>query len=373
MHSFISTLKKIDRIIGPWLLKLLPKPAKFRLSNGKLDNILVIRPGGLGDALLLLPVLKKIAVTKNVKIDVLCEPRNKSAFENVNFIAQIYSYQNIGSLAKALLKKYDAVIDTEQSYILSAVITRCVCAPVKIGFDTNDRSKMYTLTVPYAQDQYELKVFNSLFSAIFNLAAEFNIGPAYFKDILPVKISAKKIECVCLFPGTTVLEKKWPDENWAHIVDWLVQNKFTPILLGGQTEEKQCERIIALSGRPQAINLCGKLSISQTAMLFEQIRLLISTDSGILHLAMLCNVPTVSLFGPSNPLKWAPKGRQRIIIHKSLSCSPCSQFGNMQPCPNKRVCMLEISTTDAINGIKKLLHRKNTKFFHGYDNTLHDG
>ena len=190
----------------------------------------------------------------------------------------------------ALLKKYDSVIDTEQSYILSALITRCVRAPIKIGFDTNDRGKMYTLTVPYDQDQYEPKVFYSLFSEVFNLEIGFKIAPPYYVDTLPEKILAKKFGCVCLFPGTTISEKTWPEENWAQIIDWLIQNKFTPVLLGGRTKKKQCERIIALSGRQQAVNLCGKLSISQTARLFEQIRLLISTDSGILHLAMLCNV-----------------------------------------------------------------------------------
>nr|WP_319392817.1 glycosyltransferase family 9 protein [uncultured Desulfobacter sp.] len=357
MHSLIRTLKKIDRIFGPWLLKFLPQTAKFCPSNRKLDNILVIRPGGLGDALLLLPVLKKIAVTKNVKIDVLCEPRNKPAFENVNFIGQIYSYQNIGSLAKALLKKYDAVIDTEQSYILSAVITRCVRALVKIGFDTNDRGKMYTLTVPYDQDQYEPEVFYSLFSVIFNLAAGVKINPPYFKDTLPVKIPTKKSECVCLFPGTTVLEKKWPEENWAHIVNWLIQNKFTPVLLGGQAEKKQCESIIALSGRPQAINLCGKLSISQTAMLFKQIRLLISTDSGILHLAMLCNVPTISLFGPSSSQKWAPKGDDHQVVHKTLPCSPCSRFGTIPSCTKQNACMAEIRTKDVIRRVESIVDK----------------
>lgn len=357
MPSLINTLKTIDRIIGPWLLKLLPKTANFDLSKGKLETILVIRPGGLGDALLLLPVLKEIAATKNVKIDVLCEPRNKSAFENTNFIGQIYSYQNIRSLVDALLKKYDTVIDTEQSYILSAVITRCVRAPVKIGFDTNGRGKMYTLTVPYDQGQYEPEMFYSLFSAIFNLAAGFKIDPPYFKDTLPVKMPAKKSECVCLFPGTTVLEKKWPEENWSQIIDWLVQNKFTPVLLGGRTEKKQCERIIALSGRRQAINLCGKLSISQTARLFEQVRLLISTDSGIFHLAMLCNVPTISLFGPSSSPKWAPKGDGHQVVNKNLPCSPCSRFGTIPHCRHQNACMAEIRTQDVIRKVELILDK----------------
>jgi len=86
----------------------------------------------------------------------------------------------------------------------------------------------------------------------------------------------------------------------------------------------------------------------ETTALFDQAKLLISTDSGILHLGVLCNVPTISLFGSGIADKWAPEGEKHIVINKHLDCSPCTKFGTTPPCPNGKACMLKIIPEDII-------------------------
>jgi len=98
MFNSIKILKRIDSFVGPALVKILPA----QLQSAKLKNIkqiLVIRPGGLGDALLLLPALKAISKKNDsLKIDILCEPRNQEVFYAAPDINNIFSYKSPADL-----------------------------------------------------------------------------------------------------------------------------------------------------------------------------------------------------------------------------------------------------------------------------------
>ena len=344
-----KTIKRIDQIIGPALLKLFPKAAIDKSKTTPLKKILVIRPGGMGDALLLLPTLKEVAGLFNVTIDILCEPRNKNVFTSVTFVNQIFSYKNPKSMLSVFQKKYDVVFDTEQSHFLSAIITRLIRADIKAGFKTRGRDKMYNKAIAYRHNVYEAKVFRELFSIVFSLRKPFHFNFPYF---IPPKhnhfLSFKGEKIICLFPGATIDERLWPEKRWAEIMDWIADKNLKPILIGGLKEYNQCKKIMTYCKTDTGINLCSTLSIPEIAALFDQAKLLISTDSGILHLGVLCNVPTISLFGSGIADKWAPQGRQHVVINKELPCSPCTVFGTTPVCPNEKACMLKIIPKDII-------------------------
>ncbi|MCD4676215.1 MAG: glycosyltransferase family 9 protein [Desulfobacula sp.] len=352
----IKIIKQIDQIIGPILLKLFPKAAMAESKAFPLKKILVIRPGGMGDALLLLPILKKISSSFYITIDILCEPRNESIFKSVAFLNQIFLYKNLRSMLSVFQKKYDAVFDTEQSHFLSAIITRLVRADIKAGFQTRGREKMYNRTIAYRCHIYEAKIFWELFSIVFSLEKPFYFCFPYF---IPLNhnqsLSFKKEKIICLFPGATINERLWPEKRWAQVMDWIANKNLKPILIGGLKEYNQCKRIMRYCKTDTGINLCSFLSILETAALFNQTQLLISTDSGILHLGVLCNVPTVSLFGSGIADKWAPQGEQHVVINKMLPCSPCTVFGTTPPCPNEKACIMKIYSSDVIDAVHRLL------------------
>lgn len=351
----IKLIKQIDHIIGPALLKILPRASNVQSPKLKINRILVIRPGGIGDALLLLPVLKELADQFNIDIDILCEPRNENVFKSVTFISNIFSYKNLCSMLSLLKKYYDVVFDTEQSHFLSAIITKLVRADIKTGFKTFGREKMYNKTIEYRHNRYEAKIFHDLFSTAFPLDKPFHFNFPYFiiQNHNPF-LSFKKEKIICLFPGATIHERLWPEKRWAEIIDW-ISKECKPVLIGGSNEQGQCKRIMAHCKTDKGLNLSNKLSIIETAELFGMTKLLISTDSGILHLGVLCNLPTISFFGSGIAAKWAPKGDRHIILNKQLECSPCTQFGTTPPCPYDFECMMRISTEDVIQAIKTKL------------------
>ena len=168
------------------------------------------------------------------------------------------------------------------------------------------------------------------------------------------RLSFNGEKIICLFPGATINERLWPEKRWANVIDWIAHNNLRPILIGGSKEYTQCKKIMGYCKTSSGINLCSTLSIIETAGLFKQAKLLISTDSGILHLGVLCNIPTISLFGSGISDKWAPKGDNHSVIKKNLDCSPCTRFGTTPPCPNKKVCMHKITPEDVIKNIIKI-------------------
>ena len=176
-------------------------------------------------------------------------------------------------------------------------------------------------------------MFWELFSIVFTLKKPFHFSFPYF---IPLshhqRLSFKEEKIICLFPGATIDERLWPEKRWATVIDWIAHNNLKPILIGGSKEYTQCKKIMGYCKTDTGINLCSFLSIPETAAMFNQAKLLISTDSGILHLGVLCNVPTISLFGSGIADKWAPKGNKHSDINKNLGCSPCTKFGTTPPC-----------------------------------------
>lgn len=350
-------MKQIDRIAGPILLKIFPKALNKKKSIHHTNKILIIRPGGMGDAILLLPVLKAISKKFNhAEIDVLCEPRNQDVFHAVPFVNKMLSYKNSRDLISVFRKNYDVIVDTEQSHFLSAIVTRLLKADLKSGFRVNGRQKMYTISTPYHHDVYEAELFWNLVAETLNFNESFSWDFPYFK---PVKNSVSPDiffkKYVCVFTGASIDERLWPEKFWAKVIDRLTQSGWKCVLLGGRKELDQCRTIIEHCNTRNIVNLCGQLTILETTSVLEKSSLLISTDSGILHLGVLSNIPTVSLFGPGIAAKWAPRGKHHCIINKNLSCSPCTKFGTTPPCQNFKTCMLKITPMDVINETKKLI------------------
>lgn len=123
MNRSIQYLKRTDDLFGPLLLKLsatMKRDASPQLSMQGTKHILIIRPGGIGDAALLMPSLKTLRQTlPEAKIDILCEPRNLGVFLNSPFIDQIFNYRKIDHIIRLKQTLYDIVFDTEQSHFLT--------------------------------------------------------------------------------------------------------------------------------------------------------------------------------------------------------------------------------------------------------------
>lgn len=331
------------------------------MTYSSLRHILVIRPGGIGDAVLLISSIRAIKFAyPECVIDVLAEKRNASVFQLISDIRSIYLYDSFSGLSAILQNRYDVVIDTEQWYRLSAVVARLVRAPMKIGFDTNARRRMLTHGIRYNQSEYEQENFLALLRPL-NVDSIRDVVSDQLE--LPVQSVSKVRKLlqplgansfVVIFSGASIPEKRWGTERFRVVAKRLVDDGYRVVIVGSRNDRVGGE-IIANAG---GLNLAGLTSLTETAAVIARSRLVISGDSGVLHLAVVLNIPTLSLFGPSSVDKWAPKGEKHVVLNRRLSCSPCSFFGTTPKCPFGVRCMNEISVEQVVDAAVHLLQRQ---------------
>jgi len=373
-------LKSLDATAGYWLCRILGYLQPRRKSNkhsgkdslpGTPRRILVIRPGGMGDMILLLPALKQLQEKfPEAELDIICEKRNIGVLHLAGFgrNAMAYDAGIFGLLRRLRRLSYDMAIDTEQFHHFSAVIALLSRAPVRIGFKINpNRNPLYTHLVNYAVDGYEGRQFAKLLepagitNPVFKL--EGIIQPSALKLPEPAqkKLDAlgKKGKVVAIHPGSTTIFKQWDIANFTALVRTLIsEHACTVALIGSHADISRANHILKRTKDLQEsiASFTGSLSLEETAAMIRLSGLFVGGDSGLAHLAVAQGTPTVAIFGPTDPEKWGLIDARHKIARKAVSCSPCFIFGYHKPC-NSIDCMAEIKVEDVLLHCADLLHK----------------
>lgn len=354
----IRFLKSLDHWLGSALARLLPKPSVSSLITQP-KFILLIRPGGIGDSVHLVPAIHALRHNfPNVTIDILAERRNAGTFALCPGIRRVLLYDRPGELFKVLRNHYDVIIDTEQWHHLSAIVARLIRAPVKIGFATNERARLFTHGIPYSHDDYEADSFLHLLAPL-GITADtcpegdwLRVPEEAARSVASLIGQELQRSLVVLFPGASIAERRWGTERFRAVTQWCIEQGMRVVVVGGGGDREDGERIIT---GLNALNLAGRTSLAETAAILERAAVVVSGDSGILHIAVGLGRPTVSLFGSGIAAKWAPRGPRHIVLNKHLPCSPCTRFGTTPPCPHDNRCMREITVNEVTKAIDTVI------------------
>jgi heptosyltransferase-1 len=135
---------------------------------------------------------------------------------------------------------------------------------------------------------------------------------------------------------TTRPQKHWIEDHWAGLADGLLAQGLTPLLLGGPADRAAAQRIAA--SHPAILNLVAQFKLDETAAVIQDASLLIGVDTGLSHMAIALNIPTVALFGSTTPYLRGPDARTQVLYER-LACSPC----NRKPtCGGRYDCMRQL-------------------------------
>lgn len=155
---------------------------------------------------------------------------------------------------------------------------------------------------------------------------------------------------VALCPATTWPDKNWPSEYFAAVIDGL-QDQAELLLCGGPGERLLAERIIRQVQAP-VINGVGRVSLTEMAALLARSAVLLSGDTGPLHMAVALETPTVSVYGPTDPAVYGPLAGPHRILTGGAACAPC----NKRRCSKgSSQCMYSVTPELAIRAIKEFL------------------
>jgi ADP-heptose:LPS heptosyltransferase len=229
---------------------------------------------------------------------------------------------------------------------------------VKIGYATNERARLFTHAIPYSHDDYEVDSFLRLLEPLGvsqvapSAGAWLQVPDAARQKVTRLLPDGDERPLVVLFPGASIAERRWGAERFREVAAWCLGRDLRVAVVGGEVERDEGERIAA---DLPVINLAGQTTLAETAAILEIAAVVVSGDSGILHLAVGLGRPTVSLFGSGIAAKWAPHGPRHVVLNKNLPCSPCTSFGYTPPCPYGTRCLNEISVNEVMRGIASVI------------------
>ena len=159
-----------------------------------------------------------------------------------------------------------------------------------------------------------------------------------------------------MFPGgSRSYLKEWPDANWIEIIDQLTAHHYEVFLTGAKIDREKAEQIKAQIANRGSVNIvAGTLDLKQTAELLKSSMLVISVDTGIMHLASALGCNLIALHGPTSVKRWGPLAANAISLQSGLQCSPCLNLGFESRCQTNS-CMKSITTTALMDAIKKIV------------------
>ncbi|MCF6313774.1 MAG: lipopolysaccharide heptosyltransferase II [Verrucomicrobiales bacterium] len=147
--------------------------------------------------------------------------------------------------------------------------------------------------------------------------------------------------------------KRWPIERFAQVAQ-LAYEKFQSdcIVIGSPAEKAIGEQFEQLYSAPGCRNLVGKTTITEMIDELKQCDLLLTNDTGTMHLAAFLGIPTVSIFGSTEPALTSPLGKGHRIIRRHVACSPCF----LRECPLDFRCMTEASVAEVSEAVLKTMN-----------------
>jgi 3-deoxy-D-manno-octulosonic-acid transferase/heptosyltransferase-1 len=181
--------------------------------------------------------------------------------------------------------------------------------------------------------QFALPIDKETDVKVQNLLRKYNIEDKKFVAINPVALWETKL---------------WSNEKFAHLAD-LINDKLQMKVVFTGSEKEPLQKITSLMTK-ESINLGGQTSLPELACLYKKARIVISTDSGPMHLAAAAGTPVIALFGPTEPARTGPYGPGHTVIRTEIACSPCF----LKKCPTKK-CMEDITPEQVLEAVKKVI------------------
>jgi lipopolysaccharide heptosyltransferase I len=327
-----------------------------------MNRLLIVKLSSLGDVLHALPVVKSIKQgLPHLSIGWVIRERCAGLLLGNDFLDDVYVIPNKPSI-KALWKlrqtlrrkKYDTAFDM-QGLLLSGVITALSGAPRRVGLNRNREMNAVFLSEPTIEGKLPLTHAVDVQLGFRGAAGlppidelpevtYLAVREADWLQTVKSRFNDEKI--VVLNVGASTIYKRWPNQRWIELANALTEQHFHVVLTAGPTEADDADRIAAeITRKALLTNLGGITNSDQLATILRHSNLVITGDTGPLHMAASVGTPTIALFGPTDPRLTGPYGKQHKVIWKQLSCSPCFRH----PTCNGRVdCLTSISADEVL-------------------------
>ncbi|MBF0538567.1 MAG: lipopolysaccharide heptosyltransferase II [Nitrospirae bacterium] len=350
----------------------------------------------IGDAVMTMPAIKALReAVGDYEIALLVNNRVLPLFQHDPNIDTLIEYKDsyrdiLGrvKLANALkADRYDLAILLQNAFD-AAIITFLAGIKERVGYDRDARGFLLTRAIPVMADtlrmhhiRYYLNILES-----FGIDAPYSLPWTYLlhEERLEARglLSALRPPIIGINPGASYgSAKRWPPRYFAEVIRGVITQLGGSVVLFGSADEVWLSQqiVVALEDSEAApddghlaadtfLNLCGKTTLRQLGACISECDLLVTNDSGPMHIAYSVGTPIVAIFGSTDPDLTGPpqyyrqlhSGVRSSVIRKKITCAPCFK----RTCKKSDIkCMNAITPDEVFAEIKALLPDKRAIFF----------
>ena len=333
----------------------------------RLRSILVVGPNWLGDAVLTLPTLANLRRSfPGARITLLVRPWVSDLFRPSPFIDELIEAPRRNQLGWAVTglrpRRFELALLLPNSFRM-AFISTLAGIPHRIGYVTDGRGPLLTVGVRRLsgtsshQVDFYLDLLRSLRWDAWERPARLTLPPgsdAEAERLLAASGLRSDALLIGINPGAAYgTAKRWPADRFAEAADLLAHRLGTTALLFGSPTEAPLTRAIRERMRGAAIDFGGRTTLVAFTGLLGRCRLLLTNDTGAMHVAAALGVSCVALFGPTDPVHTGPLGPGHRILRKPPACSPC----RYRDCPIDHRCMRGLGVEEVVAAAERLLER----------------
>ena len=348
-------------------------------------NILIVKLSAIGDVIHTLPALNAIRnyypdanitwlveedaaplVIGHKALDRVIVSKRKRWLKALKSLSLLSTIKDVHGFIKVLRDtRYDMILDF-QALLKSGILIALARGQRKIGFGKglehmehsymflNERipavdMEIHALTrgmvllnaigIPTNEIEYKLPVSNDDCEKVDELMKRHDINGVKF--------------LIAINPVAKWESKLWPKERFARLADMIIDEYDARIIFTGGSEDRHIIQDIMSAMKGRALNLAGHTTLKMLAALYEKTALVISTDTGPMHLAAAMETPVVAIFGPTAPWRTGPYGSGHRVVRADPECSPCFK----RQCETMD-CMHQISEDQVMAEIRSVMERK---------------
>ncbi len=319
-------------------------------------RILIRASNWLGDAVMSMPAVRAIKEGRpDAHVTILTPAKLADAWKampEVDDIISIPRGRGILGTARSIRGKFDAAVVFPNS-LRTGLEVWLAGIPRRVGYPGHSRHRLLDQVFrekrkrprpPEHQANHYLRLAEFIGA---EPVSEIRLAPAQSKS---ARVAGPARLGLC--PGAEYgPAKRWLPERFAEVMTTVAAGRECEWVLFGVAGDAEIGREIVEKFPGQARNLIGQTTLAQLIEELRQCDLLVTNDTGTMHLAALLGVPTAAIFGSTEPVLTGPLGTGHRILRKHVACSPCF----LRRCPIDFRCMKRVETAEVVAAVEAIL------------------